>query len=215
MKKFTFIKLLVLVSLVSCGKYEPTLVYKYNTDPKYTWGYAEFYGAYYSDIQNNNNVISLSLFSDSLYVNNNGNLAGNGQYLFLEDVFVSPTDTILPNGVYKVSKDKTPFTMYPGEQIEIDDAKYVIGSYIYFIEKNSNYSVQKLISGGSFTVSNLSDTHLLSFNFVLSDSTKLKGSFTAMLPHYDQSFSKASGIPRRKLSLAFPLQANLNTQLCR
>ncbi len=215
MNKFTLIKLLVLVSLVSCGTYEPTFKYKYNTNPKYTWGYADFYGAYYSDVQNINNVISLSLFSDSLYVNNNRNLAGTGQYLFLEDVFVSSTDTILPNGVYKVSKDKTPFTVYPGEEFKVDDAKYVIGSYIYFIEKNSNYSVQKLISGGSFTVTNLSDTRLLNFNFVLSDSTRLQGSFTAMLPHYDLSPDKVAGIPRKKLSLAIPVQASLKTQLLR
>jgi len=215
MNKFTLINLLVMVSLVSCGTYEPTFKYKYNTDPKYTWGYADFYGAYYSDIQNNNNVISLSLFTDSLYVNKNGNLAGTGQYLFLEDVFVSSSDTILPNGVYKVSKEKTPFTLYPGEEFQVDDAKYVIGSYIYFIEKNSNYSVQKLISGGSFTVTNLSDTRLLKFNLVLSDSTKLQGSFTAMLPHYDQSFSKAAGIPRKTLKPATPLQTSLKTQLCR
>lgn len=201
---FKILLVFVFVSFASCRTYEPTIVYKYNTDPKYSWGYAEFYGTYYSENQNNNNVISLSLFSDSLYINKNGNLAGNGQYLFLEDIFVSPTDTILPNGVYKVSKEQTPFTVYPGEEFKVDDAKYVIGSYIYFIEKNSNYTVQKLISRGSFSITNLSDTRILNFNFTLSDSTTLKGSYTAPLNHYDQSLSKHSGVPRKKLSLAIP-----------
>ena len=152
MKNLIFVLLFSSVLFVSCKTNDPALEYKYNTNPTYSWGYAEFYGPYYSEYMNDNNVISLSLFSDSLFVDSTGSLDGIGQYLFLEDVFISPTDTILPDGVYEISKSEAQFTVAPGEKFKADNNEYVIGAYIYFIEKKSNFSVQKLISRGSFTV---------------------------------------------------------------
>ena len=66
MKKQLLILGVLGILLASClgGQLNPQ--YVYNKNPSYTWAYAEFYGPYYkSENGNLNNVISLSLFSDS------------------------------------------------------------------------------------------------------------------------------------------------------
>jgi len=57
--------------------------------------------------------------------------------LFIEDLFIASTDTILPEGVYSASKSGDPFTFYPGESFGVDEMKYTIGAYIYYIEKTA------------------------------------------------------------------------------
>ncbi|MDO9154431.1 MAG: hypothetical protein Q7U47_12150, partial [Paludibacter sp.] len=66
--------LILMVGLLvsSCVERNPIFKYNYNKDPKYTWGYAQFYGKYYADYGINNNVVTLSLFSDSLSINDKG-----------------------------------------------------------------------------------------------------------------------------------------------
>ncbi|MGB4414369.1 MAG: hypothetical protein WBI53_05730 [Paludibacter sp.] len=204
MKNLSVILLFLVVSFASCKTNDPDFEYTYNTNPRYTWGYAEFFGAYYKDYENSNNVISLSLFSDSLFIDDEGNLDGTGQYLFIEDLFIASTDTILPEGVYSASKSGDPFTFYPGESFGVDEMKYTIGAYIYYIEKNSAFSTIKFIDRGSFTVSNIGSKQNITCNFVLSDSTLLNGMFNAQLPHIDQSATTASNAPRKKPALKHP-----------
>ena len=205
MKNTAFILLLISMVLVSCGTNEPYAKYKYNSNPDYTWGYVEFFGAYYSDYGIPNNVISLSLFSDSLFVNAAGELDGTGQYLFIEDLFLSPTDTILPVGKYNVGENGDAFTFYRGEKKDVDEVKYTIGAYIYYIENNSAFSTFKLIDRGSFTVNNIGSNQKVVCNFVLSDSTVLKGIFNTKLPYVDRSLSASSKTPRKKLALKYPI----------
>ena len=183
MKKY-FAVFLVFWLLVSCDSSTNNYAYQYNVAPSYQWGYAQFYGAYYRDYGNANNVISVSLFSDSLDVDDNGDLKGYGQYLYLEDVFVEPADTLIPDGTYKVSESGSSFTVNPGKIFKVDNAEYVIGSYIYYVEKKSSFTVRKLISRGSFSVSNSPIETSVKCNFVLSDSSKVTGSFSKPLTHY-------------------------------
>jgi hypothetical protein len=197
-KNIIFFLLLILVSY-SCKTNDPEIEYRYNTNPTYTWGYAEFYGAYYSDFKILNNVVSLSLFSDSLYIDEENELAGLGQYLFLEDIFISPNDTILPEGEYKIAENGNPYTFYKGEEFAVDDVEYNIGSFVLYLEKNQLFTVQRFISSGSFIVSNQGNTQQISCDFTLSDSTKIQGNYRAELPYYDQSLKTPSGVPRQKL----------------
>jgi len=191
--------------LVSCNGGEPVALYKYNNNPKYTWGYAEFYGAYYSQYGIKNNTISLSLFSDSLKVNNEGTLEGSGQYLFLEDIFISPTDTLLPIGKYTISKTETAnsMTFYAGKKDTIDSEIYPIGAYISYYEENTAKSTLKLISNGSFSVSLVNDTiYNIVCDFVTSDSLKLKGTFKGVLPHFNQSIKPTQTVsPARRRTM--------------
>jgi len=208
MRNTAFILILIFIFFSSCKENVPE-THAYNTNPAYTWGYAEFFGTYYSNYNNNNNVVSLSLFTDSLYADSTNAIAGLGEYLFLEDIFSAPSDTLLPEGTYTISDSKEPFTVAKGEELDFDGLKYTVGAYIYFIEKNSAYSTKKLISSGSFTLNYLGSNYYILCNFVLSDKTVLKGKFnTKKFPYIDESVSYPAGVPRKKPVLKFP-QANL------
>ncbi|HEY6915883.1 MAG TPA: hypothetical protein VI413_14490, partial [Paludibacter sp.] len=90
MKYLNLLILFFAIILTSCNGGEPPLPYTYNANPKYTWGYAEYFGKEYATYGINNNIFSLSLFSESLSIDSTGSLIGTGQYLFLEDIYVAP-----------------------------------------------------------------------------------------------------------------------------
>ena len=202
MKKHNWLLVILVGLLTSCGGGQLYQQYVYNVSPTYTWGYAEFFGAYYANYNNQNNVISLSLFSDSLKINDIGNLVGTGQYLFLEDVFISKTDTLLPTGTYTVNNSGLPFTVAPGLNDTIDKLVYPIGANISYYEGNSAMSTQKLISSGTFTISNIGNKYTVNFNLVTDDKKTLKGSFSAVLPYIDQSIATPKSGSRKRLVYA-------------
>lgn len=188
---------LVLV-FTSCGIGQPNPTYVYNTNPNYTWGFADFYGAYYANY-NKNNVISLSLFSDSLKIDDLGNLTGVGQSLFLEDVFVEPKDTLLPVGTYSVNNTGLPFTVSSGRNDTIDNVIYPIGARISYYELNAAKSKMQLISSGSFTVTQSGSVYNIVCDFKTTDSILLKGTFSAKLPTYNQSIVVPKSVRRNNL----------------
>lgn len=200
MKKLNLSIFIFALILTSCGGGQLNSPLVYERNPHYTSGYAEFFGDYYyTENANKNNVISLSLFTDSLKINDLGNLTGLGQYLFLEDVFQGSTDTLLKQGVYKISNSGLPFTVAPGKNDTVDSEVYPLGAYISYYEFNAANSTMKLISSGFFSVS-LSSAGIYSIvcNFKTSDSLDLKGSFTATLPHINQSIrTSKSGVRKR------------------
>jgi len=202
MKKHNLVTISIVIFLTSCvgGQLNPP--YVYNTNPAYTWGSADFFGAYYSDYNNKNNVISISLFSDSLKLNSIGNLTGTGQYLFLEDVFVSPTDSVLPVGTYTFSTSGLPFTVAPGLKDTVDNQVFLIGANISFYEGNPDMSIQKLITDGSFTVTKSGKLYHIACNLKTADKKDLKGSFTALLPFTNQSISTPKNTLRKPLVYA-------------
>jgi hypothetical protein len=203
MKKQLLILGVLGILLASClgGQLNPQ--YVYNTNPSYTWAYAEFYGPYYkSENGNLNNVISLSLFSDSLEINKIGNLVGTGQYLFLEDVFVAKTDTFLPEGTYTINDSGLAFSVAPGKNDTVDNQVYPIGANISYYEGNTAMSTQKLVTGGNFTVSRTLEHYSIIFNLKTSDKKDLKGTFTAVLPHINQSVVSLKNSARKRLIYA-------------
>lgn len=193
--------LLSVILLASCKSYEPNAPYVYETNPHYYLGYEEFYGAYYSNYGIKNNTFSLSLFSDSLKFDDKGQLTGFGQYLYLEDVFMAPTDTLLPLGTYRVNTTGNVFSFYAGRNDTIDAEVYTKGAYIYYIEQNSAKSTLKLITDGYFTVSVSNEKYKIVCNFKTEDKTELKGTFNADLGFSDQSIPSNMNIPRTKLRL--------------
>ncbi len=187
------IKLAIAVSIltfISCKDNTPNQPYQYELNPAYTWGYVVFYGDYYADYLNKNNVLTVNLFTDSLKINNQNELLGYGQYLFLEDVFVAPSDTLLPEGIYRVDNSGEPFTIAPGINDTIDNQVYTLGAVINYYEPNPLKSTQKLIVGGKMTVSRQGENYSLNCDFVLQDSLKLKGIFSGTLPHFDESLQR-------------------------
>ena len=183
--------------LTSCVGSVPNAPYVYNTNPTYKWAYAEFFGNYYKNIPNTN-VISLSLFSDSLKINSIGYLTGTGQFLFLEDIFVSKSESLLPIGTYYIRDSISLNSVAPGKNDTVDNQVFQIGSTISYYEGNPDLSIQKLITGGYFTVSKSGNKYQIIFNLKTSDKKDLKGSFTDTIPHYDQSLKiPVAGLRKR------------------
>lgn len=203
MKKQNLIFAVLGFLLISCVGNPPNAQYVYNTSPAYTWGYAEYFGPYYkTENKNLNNVISLSLFSDSAFlkINKIGNLVGTGQYLFLEDVFVPNTDVFLPPGTYTIDETGKPYTVAPGKNDTVDNHVFPIGAMISYFEENTALSTQKLITGGMFTVSRIGKRYNMIFNLKTADNKELKGSFTAdSLVHFDQSLAFSAKSLRKRL----------------
>lgn len=185
--------------LLSCKDGDPIPPYVYNANPHYAWGYAEFYGAYYANKGFKNNTLTVSLFSDSLTLTDKGELVGYGQYLFLEDVFVAPSEVYLLEGKYTINETGNPFTVFAGMNDTIDSEVYTIGAYITYYEENATKSKIKLISKGTFDVKVINDTiYNIVCDFKTSDSLQLKGSFEAVLPHFDQSLITEKFVSRNK-----------------
>ncbi len=204
MKNFKILIVIFSSLLFSCKGGEPSAPYVYQSNPHYAWGYAEFYGAYYADYGIKNNTITLSLFSDSLGLTNDGALAGYGQYLFLEDVFISPLFNQLQEGKYLVNETGNPYTVYAGKNDTTDSEVYTIGAYITYYEENASKSKIKLISKGSFEVKISNDTiYNIVCDFKTSDSLQLKGTFEAVLPHFNQSLVQKKFVSRNKFYFKF------------
>jgi len=199
MRNHLLLGFLLLILLSSCKGGEPNQPYIYESNPHYTSGYTKFYGAYYSELKNPNNVLSVSLFTDSLYINDKGSLAGVGQYLFLEDVFISASDTLLAEGTYTASVSGEPFTFSPGLNLTVDEKSYTLGTTINYYEENSTLSTVKLITDGSFTVSYQGDKFNIECDFIVDDSIKLKGSFTGKLPPLNELLKNSQLHLRKKV----------------
>lgn len=167
--------------------------YDYESKPVFTKGYAEFWGPYYQKYGVDANICSLSLFSDSLIVDSLGNLTGFGQYLYLEDIYYGLNSPFLQEGEYEISMDRDSMSITPGQQMEVDGMKFEIGAKLYFIEKDSKYSIMKKIEGGTMTVSYLDSLTQINFVFEMEDQTMVEGSFKAVLPYYDYSSINAGG----------------------
>lgn len=196
MKRFIFPLIALTIGLFSCEEPEE-YVHEYEQDPRYSWGYVEFWGPYYEEYGIDNNVLSLSLFTDSLDVNEDNDLNGIGQYLYLEDIFTLPSDTILPAGVYEVSESNEPFSIAPGYLYVEDEVEYDLGAMIYYIERNEAYTVLKYIVDGTMTVSLVNESQtIIDFDFILDDETELKGRYASQLPHFD--FSQMYEVNKRR-----------------
>lgn len=188
------ILIIAFIILVSSSEKKDTPVYVYETRPAYTWGYAEFFGDYYSMFGIRENVITLQLLTNELFVDSTSNLKGNGQYLYLEDIFISPQDTLLPVGFYTVQESADSFSIAPGVEIENDGMKFDAGAMVYFIEKNELFSVKKFVTSGTMQVRYSGTATRLDFDFVLADTTRIKGYYEGELPYFDARYPE---VPRK------------------
>lgn len=197
MKNFNLLYIVLAILLFSCKGSDSYTPYVYETNPHYSFGYVQFYGKYYQELLGNqNNIISVSLFSDSLYITEEGSLEGFGQYLYLEDVFVNPTDTLFQYGSYTISSSGEPFTIEPGKNDTIDNEIYTYGATITYFEENQTKSVLKLITEGTVNVSKIGSRYTISFDLKTNDMNELKGNFVEVLPQYNESLQSNNPITR-------------------
>lgn len=193
----------MILFLAACNGGEPPMPFTYNANPKYTWGYVEYFGAEYAAKNIKNHILSVSLFSDSLSIDSTASLKGTGQFLFLEDVYISPTDILLPLKTFTVNNSHEPYTITPGKNDTIGTEVFPIGACIYYYEENSSKSTIKFITEGSCTVDTINNKYRVVCNFKTADKMTLKGSFLGQLPHIDESMHQfdRSSVTHRFLKL--------------
>lgn len=200
MKKITLFLLLILA--ISCNQTHIN-TFSYEFEPEYTWGYIDYYGDYYSNYGLDENVLTLNLLTDKLSTDSNGSLQGTGEYLVLSDIFISSHDTLLPTGTYTVVDTITevaPYTLLAGnsytESTSSDTTPF--GAYIYYFENTESRNTIKYITDGSFTVTQENDTtYNFTFDFTTKDKKNLKGTFSGVLYHYDESIYTLAGMKRK------------------
>lgn len=183
MKHILLLIIPVLLLLSGCNNSNPKPDKIYQSNPQYTWGYVLYFADYYSNVGIENNVVSLSLFTENMKVEN-GSLSGMGQYLYLEEICLTPTDTILPTGLYTLNDTREPMTALPG-QVPEEYPYTIIGANITYVDDDGVEYM--LIKEGSFTVHSASDDgegyydYHITFDFVTTRNMALKGEFNGKL----------------------------------
>ena len=189
MKYFYSLAFFFAILLASCNGGEPPSPYVYNTNPHYTKGGIEYFGQEYARYVITNNILSVSLFSDSLGTDSTGALTGTGQVLFLEDVYIAPTERTLQTGVYTISSSGLPNTVSPGKNDTVGTEVFPIGATISYYEENASRSKMMLVTDGTFTVTKSGNNFTVVCDLKTDDKKALKGSFTGSLKYLDESLS--------------------------
>jgi hypothetical protein len=182
--------LLFIIPIIACSCNNSPAPYLYETNPHYTWGQAIFYGADYADYGYCENILSLSLFTEQLDTINNGTqLAGIGQYLYIDEIFLEPADSLMPEGIYTISSEIGKKAITPGGIFEVDGTKYSIGARIYYLEPNEDKNIILYITEGTMAVTkNKNSAYNITFDFRTKDGKALNGfAENIELPHYDDS----------------------------
>jgi hypothetical protein len=175
--------LISLLAFMSCNPiptYEP---YEYSTDPVYTQVKIESFGNYFEKNNIPSSVFSMTLLTSKL-TESDGSLSGTGQRLYFENIFAPSNDSILPAGTYTASETGDSFTFYPGSIKQIDNISYSTGTSIDFKEKQVSKNKTQLIINGSFYLSYLHDSLLISFDMQTQDGINLKGYYKGKNPKY-------------------------------
>lgn len=185
---FLFGVLILLQVFGSCTPKDPIATHKYESNPEFTWGLAQFYGSYYNNYDIENNVLSLQLFTEKLYLNADNELDGYGQYLIIKDIFIEQSDTFLLNGTYHANNSGEAFSFFPGKKFKSGHSEISSGAYIYYIEFESFRSKIAYVTDGFFTVNQTDASHYkIDIDFTLDNKNKLTGNFNGDLPHYNLS----------------------------
>lgn len=194
--------LLVTVVLFSCKPTEPPAPYSYEANPNFSWGFADFYGNYYQNYGIENNVVTLNLFTQKLFINEKNQLDGAGQYLIIEDIFSTPNDTLLPAGNYKVAETGKSFTFFGGKKFEDNRETIPSGAFIYYIETDPTKSKIAYVTDGSMNISIESDTiYNITCDFTLDEKTAFKGNFKQVLYHIERTATTPPSSARQKMQL--------------
>jgi len=176
-------------------KHEPRAPHIYEQNPEYTYMGVSFFGQFYSNIPYY--VFSFTFLSDGMLNEDSTQIVAPGQHLFIEDFFV-PQDRLdflhdveedfeltekvlfeMLQGEYQVSGKIDSdgfggaFTFAPGEYLEIDNAKFILGARIVYFERSPSLFKRKLITDGTFTVS----ADGVVFNFKTEDGLDLGGKY--------------------------------------
>lgn len=132
------------------------------------------HGQWYQDIDCN--VLSLDLYSEGLHFNERGYIEGSGTNLYLSDIFLPLSDTLLTAGTYQLDTTALPYTALPGVAYDNTAA----GCYILLIE-NNNIRQIILVSEGSFSLEEQDSTFALNFDLKTRDDKIYRATYVGTL----------------------------------
>ncbi len=177
MKKLLYITIL-LACLVGCTRSREVNP-QTASDTKLDKGRCIFYGDYYAEEGITHNVVDMDLLSKHLSYDSVGRIVGTGTNLYISDIFIHPTDTLLPEGTYFADSTAKRQTFLPGMNYEGG----VSGAYLLHITDNA---VQKiiLIEEGKFTLRYEGNMTHIEFDLKTDTRETYKGTFQGVLPMY-------------------------------
>ena len=171
--------LIALALLAGCKRNEPANPTA--ADRLFNNGYAIFYGNYYDYLGIPENVLALSLFSPNLSVDTAGYYVGAGTHLVLSDIFISPTDTLLPAGHYTCSDTGEALTFLDGKDYDGNP----IGAYMLIVTESGYHT--EVLTNGSFDLTYHADTTQIDFTFTRPNGRTYTPTYRGILPTYIQS----------------------------
>lgn len=170
---------LVLLCIAGCkkeNKNEPTI----SSATEFDKAYASFYGAHYAADGIENNVVAIDLYSPKLGLNEEGYIEGTGTNLYVSDIFLAPTDTLLPATTYKADTTAAPLTFLAGVEYEGN----ITGAYLLDIVDNEVSRIT-LLTEGQFSLQYKGDSVQMSFSMQTHDGRKYAATMRGVMPMYD------------------------------
>lgn len=144
----------------------PTLL----TDSVFTTADFRFYGAHYGSIPHN--VFSIDLISRGLQFDSTYHISGTGANLYLSDIFLPATDSVLQSGIYDIDTTAAPYTILPGMRF----GRAITGTYLAQI-RESSVKDTLFFTRGQMTVTQWADSISLDFQLYTADSTRYHGMY--------------------------------------
>ncbi len=169
----------ILLCLASCQDSHNPQVKPLQSETKLDKGRCVFYGDYYAEEGILYNVVDMDLLSAGLSYDSVGRIVGTGTNLYISDIFLHSTDTLLPAGIYTADTTATVRTFLPG----MDYEGGVSGAYLLHIVDNAIMKII-LIEKGIFTLSYEGSTTHIEFDLMTENHQSYKGTFHGTLPMY-------------------------------
>ncbi|MEA4937034.1 MAG: hypothetical protein VB102_10385 [Paludibacter sp.] len=140
---------------LSCQVTVDQRVFTFNQAQASNWG--NLYGS-------GNNNFTLSLLENSLSLDEEGYVVGEGNRIFI-DFYLPLTQNTISSGVINISSGEENYTFYPGNIIEDQGESFPIGTLL--INYNSNNATIMLIKDGTFTITRNEDNFIIEGEFTL------------------------------------------------
>lgn len=174
----TLIFFLISLSFISCK--EKNAIEPHQRDIFYDKGIATFYGAWYKENGIPQHVIALDLYSPHLTLNDEGYMTGTGTNLYLSDIFIEATDTLLPETTYRSDTTALPLTFLPGMNYDGN----ISGAYVLDITDGA-LTAAEILTEGTFSIRYKGDSVSIDFHFTTATGKPYVAQFNGQLPFTD------------------------------
>lgn len=164
------IVIIIMAMFAGCKPVNVPREQKTATDSVFVVGDFRFYGAYYPSIEGN--VFSIDLLSKGLQFDSLFHIVGTGTNLYLSDIFLPATDSVLQSGIYDIDTTAAPYTILPGMRF----GRAVTGAYVAQM-REGNVTDTLLFTRGQMTLTQWADSINLDFQLFTADSSRYHGTY--------------------------------------